>query len=400
MRLILLLSISIFLATACRSDRPSRGRNDKLPSGQTTTSTTAEDYSDPMGRPRPIEDKKPTVTPSDLGFFRINSSNIPVSVQNAARSVFEVRFLVGLQRDDVSVEDVSGQKAVEFQNKVKAQAVSEGFDELNRQIVLAQIERCKRLEEKDQKTCHITWTTKKVTGVLVGQGNILWVNAHAIEDTLLSKEAAEGVRLSQLLREGQTISAYVFDQDGKLLFDPNVEKVDFDVIPDLTRTARRTGKFYAEDSDYVALRLPKSFGQPLSPSNKKLTTYERVYLLGYASCTGCFASGQRGRGALETLSRGANRNSDGQGLWLSYGQILHVKNLNRFFEVSADAFENLELDTMLFYDADSTASMGGGAVVNTQGELLAIHSGGKSRSFNNEHRRVSRGVRPLELFPL
>lgn len=52
------------------------------------------------------------------------------------------------------------------------------------------------------------------------------------------------------------------------------------------------------------------------------------------------------------------------------------------------------LDRMLFNTADSNHGNSGGPLLNENGAVVAVHTGGKSRIIDGKHQRVSRAVIP------
>lgn len=150
------------------------------------------------------------------------------------------------------------------------------------------------------------------------------------------------------------------------MVDPFLEPITLEKAPRETYVARMRRNFYAEDSDYVTLRLSKSLGKPLHFAAARPVVGQRVFVLG----------------------------SDGKGLKVSFGRVVPHAGLTNFFGMNAGSLHFWELQSMVFSSADSQHGQSGGPVLNEAGEVVSVHGGGRTRRKNGVVVRISRASGP------
>lgn len=333
-----------------------------------------------------------------LGFYPVNTQGIPKEVVAAAASVFRLRVIAAGNESSLNQIDVSGGKGRDFKQKIRNLEARSGFDEMDKMVLIKQIEFCERFSDiEDQKTCILATDIRKSSGFLKGNGHTLWTNAHAVEGNMNFIEQYGQKSKTDQLRDKQRLGIFIFDSNGRLLVDPYVDEVHLTIAPEQTSVAQLRNSFYAEDSDYVGLSLAKDIGAPLKVSSKNMTIGDRIFVLGYPACTGCDPSETlKVDDPLDFADRSPGPNSDGTGLKVSIGFILNTNGLSSFFGVQENSMKLWRLDRMYFNTADSNHGSSGGPLVNEKGEVVAIHSGGKSRQTSGKLVRISRSVVPSQ----
>ncbi len=340
------------------------------------------------------------------GFYPLNVKGLPDVVRAAGSSVLELRVLAAGEDRLLRVVDVSNGQGVKIKDNIRRMKTSStdvsSIDEKDKTVLIKQIESCEGDKNiSNQMNCLVTFDIRKSTGFLMGDGSILWTNAHVVEGFIGFVEKFRDAKfrnkskLSQfkkIFSEKQRIAVFIFTKEGELLLNPYLDKATVVKAPPMTYKARVRNTFYAEDSDYIGLSLSRPIGNPLKVAEKPPVFGQRIFLFGYPACTACKPEAFQVDDPNDFADRSPEPNSDGEGLKVSSGVLLEPKSQASFFEVQESLMDYWQLDRMLFSSADSNHGNSGGPLLNERGEVVAIHTGGKSRMIDGKLKRVSRSV--------
>lgn len=331
--------------------------------------------------------------PTILGFNSINESSTPFILHKSASSVFKVEIVSEDQMSDLRVFDLQSDEFKVFESKMTSMN-EEMLSAHERVTILRQIERCKR--DKIEKACPIMLTFERATAFLAGgDGSFLITNAHVVQRYLKLKASMQGKTILEILKTPQWIPIFLFDKDGKLAFDPYLTPPAIIKFGKPSAFALTNGSgWYGEDSDYVVIKLPVPLGMPLEIAKSK-NIGEKVYRLGYSSCTGCPLQPNRTDPELN-MSRGLIGNSNGKDLFWTSGQTVGLQQTSDFLGISLTVFDSSNKENWLFFSADAQVGMSGGPIVNELGEVVGVFAGSKPKISFGTMNVLSRGVRPPE----
>lgn len=332
---------------------------------------------------------------AQVGFFDPRNPSIPAPLKQATDSVFEVRtaFISDLTNySDVKIVDITSdaQKSslLNFIN-----TLPQPYGEKDKTVMRAFVKKCEREGTKDQ--CVVPTSLNSGSGFITGSGSTFWTNAHVIEKMLKSKAVTNETQISDLLNSSNNMPIFIFDKNGDLVFDGLEEQVKFKATPALTNLTAAEGNFFAIDSDYVAIDLQKTLGTPLKVAQHKSLSGERISIIGYPACTGCQAP--EGMDQIEYIDRGSNMNAEDCLEKITTGLVMSAENFGNFAQVNRSLINMIDQEAFIASNADSQHGMSGGPILNQSGEVVGIHTGGKSVIRNGLVERYSRGVIPPTL---
>lgn len=373
-----------------------------------------------------VETKKPADFPIDSqltlnldnprGFYPLNVKGLPDVVRAAGSSVFELRVLAAGENRLLRVVDVSNGQGSKFKDNIRKMKTSSidansmntssmntgSLDENDKTVLIKQIESCEGNKDITyQMNCLITFDIRKSTGFLTGEGSTLWTNAHVVDGFMSFVEKFRDVKFrkkskfnkfKKIFSEKQRIAVFIFNKEGELLLNPYLDQATIGMAPPMTYMARVRNTFFAEDSDYIGLSLSRPIGKPLKVADKLPLFGQRIFLFGYPACTACNPESFQVEDPNDFADRSPGPNSDGKGLKVSSGVLLEPKSQASFFEVQESLMDYWQLDRMFLSTADSNHGNSGGPLLNERGEVVAIHTGGKSRIIDGKVKRISRSV--------
>lgn len=303
-------------------------------------------------------------TDGGLGFYSLQTPGLPAGVAAAGDSVYEVRVVANSKNSARFIDVSRGRGAVE-KRKILRMPLSE-HEANSKTVVLKQIEFCESQELSHQKACPVFTESAMGSAFVIGDGASMMTAAHVVEHVMdIVEQNAEVPKSLQFVRH-QRVLIFVFNRSGQLVVDPFLEPITLEKAPRETYVARMRRNFYAEDSDYVTLRLSKSLGKPLHFAAARPVVGQRVFVLG----------------------------SDGKGLKVSFGRVVPHAGLTNFFGMNAGSLHFWELQSMVFSSADSQHGQSGGPVLNEAGEVVSVHGGGRTRRKNGVVVRISRASGP------
>ena len=334
----------------------------------------------------------------DLGFFAVNDKQIPGTVQEAAGSVFQLMLLVADESADsykLIKKSELKDKQNELRETINKHKELDGFEKM---VMNKQIDGCLNSADiKDDENCTLLFNSHRGTGFLAGDGSTLWTNAHVIESFVNAVAKLGNLSLEEQVANENSIRVYVFDHKNNLVLDPYKNKVVIEQLPAATKYSAGSQKFYAEDNDYVTLRLSQAIGRPLQWAKRTASINNAVYLLGYAGCTDCKSpNGDKDdeETRLDYSSRSPAPNFNGQGIVATRGSVIFPDDTVVGFYQMNKQQATQTASTILHYTADSQRGMSGAPVLNARGEVVAIHRGGRSRKFSGKFYRISNAVIP------
>lgn len=340
------------------------------------------------------------------GFYPLNVMGLPDAVRAAGSSIFELRVLAAGEDRLLRLVDVSNGQGVKIKDNIRRMKTNStgasSIDEKDKTVLIKQIESCEGDKNiSNQMNCLVTFDIRKSTGFLTGEGSTLWTNAHVVDgfmdfvekfrDAKFRNKSKLG-KFKKIFFEKQRIAVFIFNKEGELLLNPYLDKATIVKPPPMTYMARVRNTFYAEDSDYIGLSLSRPIGNPLKVAEKPAVFGQRIFLFGYPACTACKPEVFQVDDPNDFADRSPEPNSDGEGLKVSSGVLLEPKSQASFFEVQESLMDYWQLDRMLFNSADSNHGNSGGPLLNERGEVIAIHTGGKSRIIDGKIKRISRSV--------
>lgn len=323
------------------------------------------------------------------GFYSPNDPSIPNKLKQAADSVYEIRtayFEDFENQSDITVADIST-----MDNSAINSAISKmQLDKKDSQIVRAFIDKCKTPEQK--ANCIIPIKINSGSSFIAGTANTLWTNAHVMERMLNAKAITNDKTLGDVLSSRDTMPIFIFNKNGEMIFNGLQNPISFKATPLQTAITLQGNSFYGVDSDYLGIELPFSLGNPL-PIAKAINS-DGVAVIGYPYCTGCTAPD--GHDPIEFVSRYPFPDAGDCQEKITGGSLLNAEAWGQLAQVNQYLVQNLNRSTFIGYTADSQYGMSGGPVVNSNGEVVGIHAGGKTVRTTNGLSRFSRGVRPPE----
>lgn len=335
---------------------------------------------------------KPPFT-TQLGFKRLSDPATPDFLKKAARSVFEIRTLSAESPNDLTQLDLTDPKLKNVEAKIDA---NQDWDDKEKLIIKKQIQACRR--NGSEKECVVFFTIEKSTGFLAGyDGSMLWTNAHVVERFLKLRATLAKRSVPQQLKAEPRVAIFLFDLNGHLVFDSFDNVANVVVYTDeISRVAQARGDWYAEDSDFVGIKLDHPIGLPLK-IGAKATFGQNLYRPGFPGCTGC-ASNPNQVNPMLNQPRGQGKDSSGQGPYWTSGETPSNERLMSF--IGIPGIENyFKMDQMVFFSADSQVGFSGGPILNESGEAVGVFSGSLPRKYGNEMVVLSRGVRPPAFNP-
>lgn len=330
--------------------------------------------------------KPPFVT--ELGFKRLTDPSTPSILKKAAQSVYEIRSLSGDSADDLRQFDLTDPKYADIETKIDG--IRE-LDDKEKLIIKKQIQVCRR--NGSEKECLVFFSIEKGTAFLAGDdSSMLWTNAHLVTRFLKLRATFAKKTVPEQIKEDPRVGVFVFDQNGKLVFDPydNIANIA-NYSGEISIFAKLRGDWYAEDTDFVGIKLDRPIGVPLKIGPKPKPD-QNLYRPGFAACTGC-AENPNTTDPLENISRGLGKDSDGQGLYWTAGKAVKIDHVINFLD-STIITALFKLDQMIFFNADSQVGFSGGPILNEAGEVVGVFAGSKPRMYGKDMVVLSRGVRP------
>jgi hypothetical protein len=324
-----------------------------------------------------------------IGFYDINADVIPGVIKKASLSVFEIFVMAG-QDGYLKTFDVSTEASLQQAKKAVAQLSTQGFSKNEILVMTIQLDHCVAPDYKgDAKECTVSADLRRSTGVLIGKGDEMWVNAHALEGFFKLGEKYGQVSSEDIVKNKMPVRIFAFDSSDALVLDSYKDTVLVAQLPALTKQAQTENTYYSLDSDYVKLKLSRPLGVPLVRATVPAHDGDSVYLAGFPSCTNCTTDMQAE--AIDLADRGEGLNSDGKGLKFTYGSLLPTSEALSVLGADKKQLQ-VDLSRVLFYSADSVQGLSGAPILNIRGEVLGLHTGGKGLQSGGHLRRVSRGV--------
>lgn len=332
------------------------------------------------------ESKTPFST--ELGFTEVTDQSTPEFLKTVSESVFEIRTFVETSIEDLIVIDMEGSDLDDFQRQVQDSSV---VDRTEKVVLNLQIEKCRTSDAQDQ--CVLRRSLKGTAFLAGGDGSTLWTNAHVVDRFLEFRASYEEVPVREILPTRPLLPVFLFNRDGKLVFNPYDDEANLAYFPRLSPMAVSRSQWYAEDTDFVGIQLSRSVGRPLVISESDRSE-GLLYRPGFPACTGC-PDEPNFTDPILNNDRSPHQNSNGDSMYWSSGRQLGSEQMyavvNPFFHSMLEIYW---LDQMVFFSADAQVGFSGGPIVNDQGQVLAIYAGSLPRIFGDQMIVMSRGVRP------
>jgi hypothetical protein len=332
---------------------------------------------------------------TELGFKRLSDLSTPENIKKASESVFEVRVPEARDLSDVTVVDLTDPRMVDFESKIAGITPSDKIDEKEKIVILSQIKNCRKSPEQT-KNCALMFSIQKATAFLAGdsEGTTLWTNAHVVNGFLNIQALARGKSILDIVKDKPRMLVFVFNQQGELVFDPFKDTAQLQDTDEPSYASLIRGKWFAEDSDFVSMKLSRKIGQSLK-IGVRAKSGDRLYHPGYAACTGC-ARNPNVTDPLDNNSRGPGQDSNGIGLYWTAGEQQDLKTVTAYLEVPSGMWDMYKKDQMIFFSADAQVGMSGGPILNADGQVIGVFAGSKPKMVGATMLNLSRGVRPSQ----
>lgn len=330
--------------------------------------------------------KQTEVKNNGLGFYSVADLELPEKIKKSSNSIFQLKVLGNEASQYFNLE-------TDLERLKKLISDEKNANSMDKIVINKMIEYCLESEDlKLKQNCPIVFSIHSSTGFTTNNGTTLWTASHSIEPFLKLRSQDGKLPAAKQLEALMPIAVFVFNQNGDLVINPIKEKIRPLNIPILTRSGSSRNSFYAEDSDYISLSLPRKISDGLVFSSAPPTINDPVYLLGYAVCTGCNSDSFVTDDIEAFQDRSPAPNSDGNGLKFSKGKVLDKKLfMPEIYELDQNAQPIWGHENILAYSADSNHGMSGGPVLNSSGEIIAIHRGGFFKKNTLEKLRISNG---------
>ncbi len=281
-----------------------------------------------------------------------------------------------------SVREVFGEDNSEIRErllvKFKARRTpAPSTDDLN----IRELETC--LRDKSQE-CRLFNSYRNSTIALIEDGTKAFGAAHVIQQEIFS--TLSSIPASQLeTNEGMEqirqiqLRAFIYDSQGNLVGTPeslgvhvhNINNGDFASLRKFIKeseSSNEDGKLFPPHLDLVTLKIDRALGPGFNISARPPIPGEDMWLFGFPRMT----SGWKFFGGLD---------SDGNSFYCSKGKSLDIAesiataNLSlKNLDLSEDDMSQIKKN-VLFISASGEHGISGGPVLNSKGELVAIHSG-------------------------
>jgi S1-C subfamily serine protease len=321
-----------------------------------------------------------------IGFYNLSNVNVPEAVRTAAESVFEIKLVAGVSADHLKTVNLTGENADGTETLKKIEALPD-FSGQEKMVLSALLTEC---VEKKADSCVLDTGIVSGSGFLLNAGNMLVTSAHVIEHFV--KEAKKKSISEEKILGGEVSLRIFLFKNGQLVFGSPEDKAVISTRPVKSKAAK--GNFYGEDTDMVTILLSKSIGAALKARAAKPVGGEKIFVLGYPTCTGCEVRNLKDE-KLDYADRGDGLNSEGGVLKVSTGPIVEFADAAKMLSVSEEDASLFDPNQLIFFEADSQHGSSGGPVLSESGEVIAAIAGGKSSDRSGKLRRLSRGVRSL-----
>ena len=225
-----------------------------------------------------------TQTTEDDVQMNLDSENVPEAVKMAALSVLKMRSLSEspaeeyLRTVDVSTE----QKVVSVKSDIMKLS-SEGYDELDKAIIVGQVDDCLKKEQKDLEKCSINFLVEKSNAFIVQDSKTVVSTLTSLEGfikTRLDSQSVEG--LQDLLDKKISTKRSLYDGSNNVVLDGDKNTL---VLKDIAESVLKadSDNRVAADSNYAFLTADKDVGTALKLSGSADIQNEQLYVLGYGA---------------------------------------------------------------------------------------------------------------------
>lgn len=298
---------------------------------------------------------------SHLGFFEINSENIPAPVRTAAQSVV---LIITPEGKLTTVGEVFGPLLgnVSFQEivkRVESKAVSQDFVAGEKDLYLYELRQCAK--SPDPMTCKMYEGDKISAGYIIGDGSRVRTAFHAVED--LVGDAIE----SGNVMAGK-IQVWIYDSSGKPLWSP-----ESGLVPAFFSTAnlaalqkRADGTIIPPNEDLAEIQLDRRIGPAVPHASVLPNPGETIYQIGFPQ-----------RSADRVYFNAPD--APGAQLRIAYGRVLTIEETAAKLGIQMPylSYESKRILNMtVVTDADGGPGLSGGPAVNAKGEVIGTYTAG------------------------
>lgn len=225
-----------------------------------------------------------TQTTEDDVQMNLDSENVPEAVKMAALSVLKMRSLSESPGEEyLRVVDVSTEQKVVSVKSDIMKLSSDGYDELDKAIIVGQVDDCLKKEQKDLEKCSINFLVEKSNAFIVQDSKTVVSTLTSLEGfikTRLDSQSVEG--LQDLLDKKISTKRSLYDGSNNVVLDRDKNTL---VLKDIAESVLKadSDNRVAADSNYAFLTADKDVGTALKLSGSADIQNEQLYVLGYGA---------------------------------------------------------------------------------------------------------------------
>lgn len=314
----------------------------------------------------PGDNGAPQIAVDESGFLQLESANVPPMVRSGADSIFRIVIPMEAMKRTLGISVFRGDWII--------RSLRKRTPDFRTTATILQIENCQRHQRfwglfdfvRDRE-CVISAGYADGTAFLAKNGRTLYTARHLMKYEI-------GFQTVMRKWPPDDWPFFLFDRNGVLVYDA-------------TRDPVRPVRDLTPENDVFAIELSRDIGQPLKIKSTSLNLGERVFAVGFPTCTGCSENT-----ALTTpemhkdfSDRSPRPNADGKSLRVSLGRVVDEEYFNEVYGQDASSFDS---QRFIFTNADCVRGNSGGPDLSADGEVIGVQSHSSFQKFLGETQRL------------